>query len=99
MRLSLSGLIETPRDRCTHLFIQGPHFEGAREHDRRDSAMNSSAHSNELGERLPLQAGGPVLRDHYAALGVTPEADHEVIKAAFRALAKKYHPDKLTLWL
>ena len=33
------------------------------------------------------------LRDHYVALGVTPDADHEVIKAAFRALAKKYHPD------
>jgi curved DNA-binding protein CbpA len=33
------------------------------------------------------------LRDHYAALGVAPDADHEVIKAAFRALAKKYHPD------
>jgi DnaJ-class molecular chaperone len=34
-----------------------------------------------------------VLRDHYAALGVTPDADHDVVKAAFRALAKKYHPD------
>ena len=34
-----------------------------------------------------------MLRDHYAALGVAPDADHEVIKAAFRALAKKYHPD------
>jgi len=34
-----------------------------------------------------------VLRDHYAALGVAPDADHDVIKAAFRALAKKYHPD------
>jgi curved DNA-binding protein CbpA len=34
-----------------------------------------------------------VLRDHYAALGIAPDADHEVIKAAFRALAKKYHPD------
>ena len=33
------------------------------------------------------------MRDHYVALGVTPDADHEVIKAAFRALAKKYHPD------
>jgi curved DNA-binding protein CbpA len=33
------------------------------------------------------------LRDYYAALGVAPDADHEVIKAAFRALAKKYHPD------
>ncbi len=32
-------------------------------------------------------------RDHYATLGVTVDADQEVIQAAFRALAKKYHPD------
>jgi curved DNA-binding protein CbpA len=33
------------------------------------------------------------LKDHYTALGIAPDADQEVIKAAFRALAKKYHPD------
>jgi DnaJ-class molecular chaperone len=32
-------------------------------------------------------------RDYYATLGVTADADQEVIRAAFRALAKKYHPD------
>lgn len=31
--------------------------------------------------------------DHYAVLGIDPSADHEVITAAYRALAKKYHPD------
>ena len=31
--------------------------------------------------------------DHYAALGIDPTADQEVITAAYRALAKKYHPD------
>ena len=31
--------------------------------------------------------------DHYAALGIDPTADPEVIAAAYRALAKKYHPD------
>jgi curved DNA-binding protein CbpA len=31
--------------------------------------------------------------DHYAALGVARDADPEVIRAAYRALAKKYHPD------
>ena len=31
--------------------------------------------------------------DHYAALGIDPTADQEVIGAAYRALAKKYHPD------
>ncbi len=32
-------------------------------------------------------------RNHYTALGLTADADQEVIQAAFRALAKKYHPD------
>lgn len=31
--------------------------------------------------------------DHYAALGIRPTADQEVIAAAYRALVKKYHPD------
>lgn len=31
--------------------------------------------------------------DYYAALGIDPTADQEVIAAAYRALAKKYHPD------
>jgi len=31
-------------------------------------------------------------RNHYTALGLTADADQEVIQAAFRALAKKYHP-------
>jgi curved DNA-binding protein CbpA len=32
--------------------------------------------------------------DHYATLGVLPDADPVVIKAAYRALAQTYHPDK-----
>lgn len=32
--------------------------------------------------------------DYYAVLGVAPGADSEVIAAAYRAAAKKYHPDK-----
>ena len=34
------------------------------------------------------------MRDYYAILGVTPQAEDVVIKAAFRALAQRYHPDK-----
>jgi curved DNA-binding protein CbpA len=31
--------------------------------------------------------------DYYAMLGVTPDADHAVIRAAWKALLRKYHPD------
>ena len=33
------------------------------------------------------------MQDYYAVLGITKDADPEVIKAAYRALAKKHHPD------
>jgi DnaJ-class molecular chaperone len=32
-------------------------------------------------------------KDHYAILGIAGNADPEVVRAAYRALAKKYHPD------
>jgi len=55
--------------------------------------FNSLARSTSSENACHCVAGGLVLSDHYAALGVRPDADDEVIKAAFRALAKKYHPD------
>lgn len=33
-------------------------------------------------------------KSHYAVLNVSPDADASVIEAAYRALIKKYHPDK-----
>ena len=32
-------------------------------------------------------------KDYYAILGVHPSAEEAVISAAYRALAKLYHPD------
>jgi molecular chaperone DnaJ len=32
-------------------------------------------------------------RDHYALLGVSPDADQEAIETAFRRLSRRYHPD------
>ena len=32
--------------------------------------------------------------DYYAILGLSPQAEESVIKAAYRALSQKYHPDK-----
>jgi len=33
-------------------------------------------------------------KDHYQILGVIQDAEDIVIKAAYRALAQRYHPDK-----
>ena len=35
-------------------------------------------------------------KDHYRTLGVIQDAEDVVIKAAYRALAQRYHPDKWT---
>ncbi|MEO0078965.1 MAG: DnaJ domain-containing protein, partial [candidate division WOR-3 bacterium] len=32
-------------------------------------------------------------RDYYQILGVPKDADEKTIKAAYRKLARKYHPD------
>ena len=42
---------------------------------------------------LDADAGRSKPGDHYEALGVSPVAPPEVIRAAYRALAKRYHPD------
>ena len=34
------------------------------------------------------------LPNHYATLGLLPSADDVVVKAAYKALAQKHHPDK-----
>ena len=33
------------------------------------------------------------MNDPYSVLGITPEATDEEVKQAYRALARKYHPD------
>ena len=35
----------------------------------------------------------PITRNAYAILGVTPDSDDEAITAAYRVLARRYHPD------
>jgi curved DNA-binding protein CbpA len=47
---------------------------------------------------LPSQQIDPDVstQDHYATLGVLPDAEEIVITAAYRALAQRYHPDRWT---
>lgn len=36
-----------------------------------------------------------ISKDYYAILGITAETEDVVVRAAYKALAQKYHPDKL----
>jgi molecular chaperone DnaJ len=40
------------------------------------------------------EMGRMALRNYYEILQVTPDADPEVIEAAYKRLAFKYHPDR-----
>lgn len=53
-------------------------------------ASNATA---EKAEQLRRLSASLKLPDHYGALGITPKATSEQIQQAFRALARKYHPD------
>lgn len=44
----------------------------------------------EQGRRLAAKA---VKKDHYSVLGVTPASEDVVIRAAYHALMRRYHPD------
>ena len=40
------------------------------------------------------EMAGNSRKDYYEILGVSCDADHEILKKAYRRLAKKYHPDR-----
>ena len=52
----------------------------------------------DMVEGLPISTGdgtaGPAVRTHYQVLQLDPEADPEVVEAAFKRLAFKHHPDR-----
>jgi len=45
-------------------------------------------------ERIAANERAEALKDYYAILGVVPSAEDIVIKAAYKALAQRYHPDR-----
>lgn len=56
--------------------------------------MNREAQRRTIASNVP--SGQRLQRTLYQTLQVDPEADSEVIEAAFRRLALKYHPDRTT---
>ena len=69
--------------------------------DQAEQVENLARHGTTKGKR----AAGPIsdsarklvaalrMPDHYAALGLSPSASHDDIHKAFRALARRCHPD------
>ena len=44
----------------------------------------------------PMASPRTARKDYYVALGVTPDATITQIKKAYRALAQRYHPDRVS---
>lgn len=68
--------------------------------DMRQDVLDRLLSEAELAARMPangnISIGAPTKRTLYQILQVDPSADPEVIDAAFRRLALKYHPDTST---
>ena len=62
----------------------------------RESKLRDQARSKTQAPPPPPVSMTIDLPDHYAALGIAPEADIDEVKAAFRRLARQYHPDTTT---
>ena len=52
--------------------------------------VQRATNRGEQGRRLAAKA---VKKDHYSVLGVTPASEDVVIRAAYHALMRRYHPD------
>jgi tetratricopeptide (TPR) repeat protein len=49
----------------------------------------------QLAAQIETRAEAGKKKDHYATLGITPQATRDQVKAAFLGLAKTFHPDRL----
>jgi curved DNA-binding protein CbpA len=58
--------------------------------------LAGEASTSESWHTLPGGWNRPVAPDYYVRLNVVPEAEDGVIRAAYLALAKRYHPDAAT---
>ncbi len=58
-------------------------------------ADHRSIRSEFTRRQRPRAAGTTSMAEAYAALGLSPGAGDEEVKTAYRAMARKYHPDKV----
>ena len=58
-------------------------------------AANLGISSDDLNSMLNLSSGGSSLEAAYKVLGLTPNATDDEVKAAYRRMALKHHPDRV----
>ena len=58
-------------------------------------AANLGISPEDLGSMLNLSSGGSSLDSAYKVLGVTSDATDDEVKAAYRRMALKHHPDRV----
>ena len=58
-------------------------------------AANLGISSDDLDSMLNLSSGGSSLEAAYKVLGLTPNATDDEVKAAYRRMALKHHPDRV----
>ena len=52
--------------------------------------------SSDVDSMLHLDSGGTSLEDAYKVLGISPDATDDEVKAAYRKMALKHHPDRVS---
>lgn len=58
-------------------------------------AANLGISADDLNSMLNLSSGGTSVEAAYKVLGITPDATDDEVKAAYRRMALKHHPDRV----